>query len=306
MIVQGDTIRLPFADGAFDLVFGSPPYQDARTYGISAQRGCQEWVDWMLEITQESLRVCRGAVIWVCAGVTRDRNYQPGPEGLAYEWWKRGGSMYRPCYWGAPARTPGSGGDQWFRADVEYVMCFKREGPLPWTDNTAMGHAPKYGPGGDMSNRKANGFRVNQWGTNGVPARRADGVRAIEKNYKRKCGVSRRPSGVSKKMEAGHIASGGYDMPDIANPGNLIMTSVGGRLIGDRLAHQNEAPFPEKLAEWFIRSLAPEGGRVLDPFGGSGTTKAVADRWGRIGVSLDIRMSQCKLMKRRCQPYLVA
>ncbi|MDF0668889.1 MAG: hypothetical protein P0119_22790 [Nitrospira sp.] len=39
---QTDAARLPFADDTFDLVFGSPPYCDARTYGIGTQRGCEE------------------------------------------------------------------------------------------------------------------------------------------------------------------------------------------------------------------------------------------------------------------------
>jgi len=130
-----------------DLVFGSPPYCDARTYGIGAQRGCQEWIDWMLDVTAECLRVSKGAVVWVAASVTRKRSYWPAVEGLMYEWWTRGGSMSRPCCWRRHG-IPGSGGDQWFRADVEYVACFKREGALPWADNVAMGHPPKCPPGG--------------------------------------------------------------------------------------------------------------------------------------------------------------
>lgn len=39
-----DAAHLPFADDSFDFVFGSPPYLDARTYGIGAGRKCQEWM----------------------------------------------------------------------------------------------------------------------------------------------------------------------------------------------------------------------------------------------------------------------
>jgi hypothetical protein len=125
---------------------------DARTYGIDAQRGCAEWISWMLDNTAEALRVARNCVIWVVAGVTRDRNYWPGPEGLLYEWWRRGGSAYRPVYW-HKVRIPGSGGTDWFRADIEYCLCFKRPGQLLWSDNTAMGHPPRWAPGGEMSHR---------------------------------------------------------------------------------------------------------------------------------------------------------
>ena len=75
--MRADASSLPFPDGSFDAVIGSPPYCDARTYGIGAQRDCAEWVDWMLKVTTEALRVSKGPVIWVAAGVTRDWSYWP-------------------------------------------------------------------------------------------------------------------------------------------------------------------------------------------------------------------------------------
>lgn len=262
-IIQADVLHLPLSSHSVDLVFGSPPYCDCRTYddgalpeGRTVSMEVREWVEWMLDVTTECLRVSRGAVVWVAAGPTRDRNYWPACEGLMWRWFDEGrGTAYRPCYWHRIG-IPGSGGDQWFRADVEYVMCFKREGKLPWTDNTAMGHPPKCGPGGRMTNRKRNGKR--------------DTSQAI------------RP------------------IPELSNPGCMISTGVaGGGNIGDKMAHDNEAPFPEKLAEHFIRSLCPPGGTVLDPFSGSGTTRKVAIACGRKGIGADLRMSQCQLTRRR-------
>lgn len=291
MMVQANAIALPFADRSVDLVMGSPPYCDARTYGIGAEKGCEEWVAWMLDVTAECLRVSRGAVLWVAAGVTRDRTYWPACEGLMYEWWKRGGSSYRPCYWHRNG-IPGSGGDQWFRADVEYVMCFKRSGPLPWSDNTAMGHAPKWAPGGEMSNRLSDGTRCNQWGSHsGCASRMADGSR--KKVFK----PSHRQH--TKRRVSGEMEIQSCRVPVKANPGNLIKVHVGGGLLGDRMAHENEAPFPERLVEWFLLSLCPPGGSVLDPFSGSGTTAKVAARFGRRGIGSDLRFSQCELGVRR-------
>jgi len=65
------------------------------------------------------------------------------------------------------------------------------------------------------------------------------------------------------------------------------------------LAHENEAPFPEKLAEFMVRSFCPPNGIVLDPFAGSGTTCAVAKKWGRKYIGIDIRQSQVDLTNRR-------
>lgn len=250
----------------------------------------------MLDVTAESVRVSRGLVIWICAGVTRDWNYQPGPEGLLYEWWKRGGRCWRPAYWHRVG-IPGSGGKQWLRADIEYALCFTGcRSTVPWADNTANGHPPKWAPGGDMSHRLADGTRVNtgkdamgfhQYGGRG---RNKDGT----KKKVRRC--TRGKSGGDTIQEDAYIP------PALANPGVLIKgIKVGGGLMGAKEAHENEAPFPQKLAEWFIRGWCPPGGIVLDPFSGSGTTVAAARTLGRIGYGSDLRYSQCELGRRRCR-----
>ena len=91
----------------------------------------------------------------------------------------------------------------------------------------------------------------------------------------------------------------GYTPPEVANPGNVLRLHGGGGHLGSRLSHQNEAPFPEKLAEAFIKCFCPPGGLVLDPFCGSGTTVAVALREGRSGIGIDLRASQVDLSSLR-------
>ena len=90
-----------------------------------------------------------------------------------------------------------------------------------------------------------------------------------------------------------------YGPPVKANPGNVVECIVGGGVMGNRLCHENEAPFPEALAEFFIRSFCPPDGTVLDPFGGSGTTAAVAQQHGRRAISIDVRESQVALSRKR-------
>jgi len=69
--------------------------------------------------------------------------------------------------------------------------------------------------------------------------------------------------------------------------------------MGPSVAHEGEAPFPEDLVEFLIRSFCPPGGTVLDIFCGTGTTLAVAKRYGRNAIGIDIRESQIKLSRRR-------
>lgn len=90
-----------------------------------------------------------------------------------------------------------------------------------------------------------------------------------------------------------------YVPPDLSNPGNVFECTVGGGQMGNRMASLNEAPYPEELVEFFVRSFCPPGGVTLDPFSGSGTTVAVAVACGRRGVGFDLRASQVKLARRR-------
>jgi hypothetical protein len=94
--------------------------------------------------------------------------------------------------------------------------------------------------------------------------------------------------------------------PEVANPGNVIYGNVGYGNIGWPDAHRNEAPFPEWLARFFVKSFCPRGGWVLDPFSGSGTTVAVAVAHGRNAIGLDIRQSQIDLGEIRLKGLTVA
>lgn len=195
----GDCLELlrTLPDASVDMVFCSPPYEAARTYGVGFNLRGQDWVDWAAERFLECYRVSRGLVAWVVEGQTRR---------------------------------------------------------FQWSNNTATGEPPRYARGGRPSNRRKAGLRET----------RCD-----------------------------------YNAPPIANPGNVIKCTVGGGKLGNPLAHENEAPFPESLAFLFVVSFCPPGGVVLDPFNGSGTTAAVAIANGRRALGCDIRQSQIDLTLRR-------
>lgn len=80
---------------------------------------------------------------------------------------------------------------------------------------------------------------------------------------------------------------------------DLIHCKVGGGLMGHRLSHLNEAPFPLSLAAFFVRSFAPPNGIVCDPFLGSGTTLHAAALWVRRFVGCDVRPEQVEIARRR-------
>lgn len=319
VIVQSDCLEFleNLPEKSADLVFGSPPYENARMCledgkNIGIARPTVEWVVWMSRVYIAALRVSRGLVAFVIEGRTKDFAYSGGPLLLGAKLLELGVTLRKPAIF-RRVGIPGSGGPDWFRNDYEFVLCATNGGKLPWSDNTACGHTPKYAPGGAMSNRQADGVRKNardQWGGT------------------RKNGKHRRPDGTTETYERPrHV----FDSADsgkgievkLANPGNvvnrmysaqevydilcqygcesseIIDCKVGGGVMGSKLCHENEAPFPEELAERYIKSFCPPDGIVVDPFSGSGTTLAVAERLGRKGIGCDLRQSQVDLTNRR-------
>lgn len=59
------------------------------------------------------------------------------------------------------------------------------------------------------------------------------------------------------------------------------------------------AVFPEALPEKCILAGCPEGGVVLDPFAGSGTTLAVALRIGRSAIGIELNPEYINLARQR-------
>lgn len=59
------------------------------------------------------------------------------------------------------------------------------------------------------------------------------------------------------------------------------------------------AMFPEKLVEPCILAGSQEGGIILDPFFGSGTTGAVAKRLGRRFIGIDLNPDYCRMAQQR-------
>jgi len=60
------------------------------------------------------------------------------------------------------------------------------------------------------------------------------------------------------------------------------------------------ATMPEELVTICVLAGSRAGDTVLDPFGGTGTTGAVASRLGRDAVLIDLNPDYCAIAKRRC------
>ncbi len=310
-LTEGDSLEVLRAapDNSVDLVFTSPPYENARTYDIGYRLQGQDWVDWAFERFVECIRVSKGLVAWVVGNRTKNFKWTAVSALLIADLHRAGKCLRNPPIFHRVG-VPGSGGPDWLRADSEWIICATSGGKLPWSDNTAMGHPPKWAPGGEMSHRLSDGTRRNQRGSaasgKSIRARGADGTKTG--------GLKPSHTTHTKRTAEGDMEEQDYKPPVLANPGNVVFCEredgelepgnvirckVGGGVMGNKLCHDNEAPFPEKLAELFVRSFCPPGGLVLDCFLGSGTVLDVAQAHGRNGWGVDIRASQIELTKKR-------
>jgi len=71
----------------------------------------------------------------------------------------------------------------------------------------------------------------------------------------------------------------------------------------DPFRGEHPAPFPRDLAEDLIFSWSNEGDIVLDPFAGSGTTLAAAEKLGRKSIGIEINEEYIPLIQRKLDLY---
>jgi hypothetical protein len=259
------------ADRSVDLVLFSPPYalkvkryrdMPANTY---IPDNSLDWVDWMAGVLDQCCRISRGMVFCVVDSPRIDGAYIPAVEGLL---WTLATTRRRlvqrtPHIWhknGAP------GGPKYPGHDWEMVIACHGFGIEPFYNPTAIGHAAKFdsGPGRQ---------------------RKANGERSIAKHGVKKGTLSRPRDVVRFTVGGGHMGRVGPD-------GKIDMAD-------DQLACSGEAPYPVRLADYFIRGWCPDGGRVCDPFVGTGTTAVAAVGQGKQFIGCDVRESQIEIARQR-------
>jgi hypothetical protein len=317
------------------LVMTSPPYEKCRDYleagvNLGIARDTEAWVAWLVECFSAAQECCTGLICMVVAGQTKKFRWSAGPALLMADLHRKGFHLRTPPIFHRSG-IPGSGGNDYLRNDYEFCVCTARPGKLPWSDQTACGHPPKWAPGGEMSHRLADGQRVNQWG-HSVRKDGGSGGENSDIEDGKPAAFTKMPSHKSMKIGDGRRVTRGksngdtstedaYSPPEKANPGNcirqtytadevaslldqsndIIHCNVGGGNMGEGDLHsrRNEAPFPEKLVEFFVRTFAKPGGIVVDMFMGSATTGHVAIANGRRFLGCDLRESQLKIAQRR-------
>ena len=256
-----------------DLIVTSPPYalHFKKEYGNVDKA---DYVEWFLGFAREMRRVLKeqGSFVLNIGG-----SYNQGTPTRSLYHFKLlvalveevGFYLAQECFWYNPAKMPAPA--EWvnvrrvrIKDSVEYIWWLAKS-PNPKADNRNV--LQSYSP--DM-------IRLNK-----------RGVRATV-----------RPSGHNIKKGFEAMDAGGSIPPNVveampSEPGNML--HMGNNAANDTYTKQckdadikiHPARFPAALPEFFVKLLTDEGDLIVDPFAGSNTTGAVAEKLARRWIAVD-------------------
>lgn len=265
LIVQGNALHLPFADGTVDCVVTSPPYLKQRRYGadtaneLGLEETAAEYVAKLVAVFRELRRVMKpdSSTAWLNIG---DKANNSG--GAGGDWGKkmkkaalagggpgkfRDGAFPEASYIDVPGQVIAALLADGWRLRLPIVWDKGREGPesLRYTRRPRWSHEMIY--------------MLVPW----ERSRRSSDLRP--KFY---------PSQLAETGSVWHFPPGGQ------GPSHL-------------------APFPDELARRCILPTTLPGDVVLDPFAGSGTVPRVAAALGRVGLGVELYQGREQLRNHR-------
>lgn len=260
---QGDAAQMlaQLPTESVQLAVTSPPYalHFKKEYGNADKAA---YVEWFRPFGREIARVLKpqGSFVLNIGG-----SYNPGsPTRSLYHFRlllmlcdELGFHLAQECFWYNPAKLPSPA--EWVNVrrvrvkdSVEYIWWLSK-GPMPKADNRNV--LIEYSP--DMKRLLVKGYRAKE-----------------------------RPSG--HKITPKFTDQGGSIPSNVIERGNNESNSEYIRRCGEHGLKPHPARFPAALPEFFIRLLTEEGDLALDPFAGSNTTGAVAERLGRHWLAFEM------------------
>lgn len=326
-------------DQTFGVVVTSPPYWGLRDYGVPGQLGLEptlgEHIDRMIEVFAEVHRVLKpDGVCWVnygdCYATTpngrsaadtkaaggddrmfRDKPFStiqgalkakdlcmvPNRFAIAMQeagWWVRS-----EIIWAKPNPMPESVRDRPATAHEKIFMFTKAERYFYDAEAVRQNLSPAsvsrlaQDIAGQSGSLRANGGAK----TNGA-------MKAVGGRSDKQRGHSRRHAGFNDRWDAISKAEQQENGRNLRNyePAPVQVWEITTR--GFKEAHF--ATFPPDLVARCLRASLRPGDAVLDPFGGSGTTGLVADKFGADATLIELNPDYCDLIRSRLASGLVA
>lgn len=333
-LLLGDCIeqmrRLP--DASVHTCVTSPPYFGLRDYGVDGQIGLEDtpeaFVARLVEVFREVRRVLRDdGTLWLNLGdsYAANRTYQVRstkggpkhgigqssggkgsrvPDGLkqkdligipwrvAFALQADGWYLRQDIIWHKPNPMPESVRDRCTKAHEYIFMLSKR--PRYYYDADAIKNPPSEALLAQIQQGYA-GTDSKDYGRGGAQSASGTKSRIIEnarKKMDKQRGHSRRHAGFNDRWDAMTKA----EQAALGSNKRSVWTITTKPFNGAHFA-----TFPPDLIEPCILAGCPEGGTVLDPFGGSGTTAGVAMKHGRNAILCELNPEYAALVPARIE-----
>lgn len=304
-LIRANALTLPIADDSVDLIVTSPPYFALRSYQdggehYDGQLGAEgtpgEFVDALLNATSEMIRVLKpSGSIFVNLG---DKYAGAGPQnmkgrlssvGNSHHWKQVTSTVRKKSLLGIPWRYA-------LRCVDDLDLILRAE--IIWAKPNGLPESVS-----DRVNRKH-----EQWFHFTKAERYYSNLDAIRIPY------TSAPFSGQNTHRAGQTgatknpiltsltswdATGYTGNPLGKMPGSVWIVPTASLRVPPELNVEHFAAFPIEWPRRLILGWSPPDGIILDPFGGTGTTAAVAKALGRTGISVDLSADYLRLAEWR-------
>ncbi len=95
--------------------------------------------------------------------------------------------------------------------------------------------------------------------------------------------------------------AGGISVTGFGDSGNSSRFFYCAKASSDERLGDHPTVKPQALMQWLIQLICPEGGALIDPFMGSGTTLRAAKDLGRKAIGIEIEERYCEIAARRME-----
>ena len=316
-IYQGDSLGVlkTLEENTIDCCVTSPPYYDLRDYGVDGQIGLEEtpekYIERLTEVFKEVHRVLKpNGTMWLNIGDSYAGNCSVTSTGrcgmgkpreridhrvfdgikpkdligipwmLAFSLRNAGWYLRQDIIWHKPNPMPESVTDRCTKSH-EYIFLMSKSQKYYFDYEAIQEEAVTQADRRIGKRVTYDGKREGEEGT---------GNRAFVSLRTKNCQYDgQKPNTMHLKRENG----GADEVYVVRNKRDVWSINV----MPNKEAHF--ATYPPKLVSTCILAGCPEGGIVLDPFMGSGTTGIVANKLGRHYVGIELNPQYVEMAKRR-------
>lgn len=306
---HGDALEVArsLPDGSADCIVTSPPYYGLRDYGSEGQYGLEEtpgqYVETMTALFRELRRVLADdGTFWLNIGDTYGRGSRSVSQPTqTLEGGKRRQQQHRPQEDSRSLHLPPKN-----LIGIPWRLAFSLQDDGWILRNSIIWHKPNAMPESvtdRLSGRHENIFmfsKSQRYWFDLTPIRETAAEQALQASSDALVDVAP----VSKKSTRGkgQWAASANNLPGVSPQRDTPGNHPDGKNPGDVWSINTKpfggahfAVFPEELPARCISAGCKPGGTVLDPFNGSGTTGAAAEKLGRKYIGVDISHSYLKL-----------